>query len=162
MRRLEEIAKVYADRLEKEKIFTVEHFLKAFNEDPCKLAKVNSKILLLLNIEHFLSQPSISLFTSHHRHSSVYIQILKVNMESKAWKNMTKHANECSLEGRHKLKLFICTEKSVKLFFNCVHYLVGAEFFGGPYILSDKFSSAQQVHVWMSTYETRSPLSSSN
>ena len=65
---------------------------------------------------------------------------------------MTKHARECSLEGRHKLKLFICTEKNVKLFFNCVRCLVGAEFFGGPYTLTDKFSSAQRVQVFMSTY----------
>ena len=40
--RLEEIAKVYAERLEKENIFTVEHFLKALNKDPCNLAEVNS------------------------------------------------------------------------------------------------------------------------
>jgi hypothetical protein len=62
---------------------------------------------------------------------------------------MTKHARECSLEGRHKLKLFICTEKKVKLFFNCVHCLVGAEFFGGPYTLTDNFSFAQQVQNFM-------------
>ncbi|KAG0521193.1 hypothetical protein BDA96_08G140200 [Sorghum bicolor] len=110
--RLEEIAKVYAERLEKENIFTVEHFLKALNKDPCNLA-----------------------------------EILRVNMEHKPWKKMTKHARECSLEGRHKLKLFICTEKNVKLFFNCVHCLVGAEFFGGPYTLTDKFSSAQRELV---------------
>ncbi|CAD6342369.1 unnamed protein product [Miscanthus lutarioriparius] len=110
--RLEEIAKVYAERLEKKNIFTVEQFLKALNKDPCNLAK-----------------------------------ILNVNMEHKPWKKMTKHARECSLEGRHKLKLFICTEKNVKLFFNCVHYLVGAEFFGGPYTLNDKFSSAQRELV---------------
>jgi len=40
----------------------------------------------------------------------------------------------------------------VKLFFNCVRCLVGAEFFGGPYTLTDKFSSAQRVQVFMSTY----------
>ncbi|CAD6252590.1 unnamed protein product [Miscanthus lutarioriparius] len=37
--RLEEIAKVYAERLEKENIFTVEDFLKALNKDPRNLAK---------------------------------------------------------------------------------------------------------------------------
>ncbi|XP_066358999.1 calmodulin-binding protein 60 B-like isoform X2 [Miscanthus floridulus] len=110
--RLEEIAKVYAERLEKENIFTVEDFLKALNKDPRNLAK-----------------------------------ILRVNMEHKPWKKMTKHARECSLGGRHKLKLLFCTEKNVKLFFNCVHCLVGAEFFGGPYTLTDNFNFAQQELV---------------
>jgi len=51
---LEEIAKVYAERLEKENIFTVEEFLKALNKDPRNLAKVNSTFILS-NPKHFLS-----------------------------------------------------------------------------------------------------------
>ncbi|KAJ1265776.1 hypothetical protein BS78_08G100500 [Paspalum vaginatum] len=96
-------------RLEKEKIITVEDFLKAYNKDPYNLAN-----------------------------------ILKLKMEHKPWKKITKHAKECSLEGRNKLKSFICTEKNVKLFFNCVHCIVGAEFFGGQYTLSSNFTPEQK------------------
>jgi hypothetical protein len=55
-----EIAKVYAERLEKKDILTMEHFLKALNKDPCNLAKVNLTFFLL-NLKHFLSQFSVGL-----------------------------------------------------------------------------------------------------
>lgn len=47
MYRLEEIAKdgKYCKRLEKEKVFTVEDFLKALNKDPNDLVNVNSSNL---------------------------------------------------------------------------------------------------------------------
>ncbi|TVU49836.1 hypothetical protein EJB05_01174, partial [Eragrostis curvula] len=74
-------------------------------------------------------------------------EILKINKEHKPWKRMIAHARECCLKGKHKLKSYTCAEKNVKLFFNCVHYLVGAAFFGGHYTPSDKFDPAQQALV---------------
>jgi hypothetical protein len=59
--RLEEIAKVYAERLEKENIFTVEHFLKALNEDPCNLAKVNSTLFYQISNIFFHNSQSVYL-----------------------------------------------------------------------------------------------------
>ncbi|CAN6361272.1 unnamed protein product [Urochloa humidicola] len=73
--------------------------------------------------------------------------ILEISSKPKAWEKMTKHARECSLEGRHKLKAFVCPKKNVKLFFNCVHSLVGAELFFGRYTLPDNFSPEEQIIV---------------
>ncbi|TVU49821.1 hypothetical protein EJB05_01159, partial [Eragrostis curvula] len=121
--RLEEIAKDgrYFKRLEDNKICTVEDFLKALNKDPDNLAKVNL--------------------------ANIFMYILKINKEHKPWKRMIAHARQCCLKGKHKLKSYTCTEKNVKLFFNCVHCLVGAAFFGGHYTPSDKFDPAQQALV---------------
>ncbi|KAJ1265798.1 hypothetical protein BS78_08G101400, partial [Paspalum vaginatum] len=93
----------------------------------------------IITVEDFLK--------AFNKDPCILANILKLNMEHKPWNKMTKHARECSLEGRHKLKSFICTEKNVKLFFNCVHCLVGAEFADGQYTLSDKFTLAQQALV---------------
>ena len=56
--RLKEIAKdgIYCKRLEKEKILTVQDFLKALNKDPENLAKVN-----LLNIYCMHVPPLVNL-----------------------------------------------------------------------------------------------------
>ena len=56
--RLKEIAKdgIYCKRLEKEKIRTVQDFLKALNKDPENLAKVN-----LLNISCMHVPPLVNL-----------------------------------------------------------------------------------------------------
>ncbi|CAN6334381.1 unnamed protein product [Urochloa humidicola] len=69
--------------------------------------------------------------------------ILRIKMESKAWKKMINHAKQCCLKGKNKLKSYHRAGENVVLFFNCVHYLVGATFNDG-YIESDKFSPAQQ------------------
>ncbi|GJN34806.1 hypothetical protein PR202_gb23502 [Eleusine coracana subsp. coracana] len=74
-------------------------------------------------------------------------KILEINKEHKPWKRMIRHARQCCLEGKYKLKSYTCAEKNVKLFFNCVHCLVGAAFFGGPYTSCDKFDPAQQALV---------------
>ena len=44
---------------------------------------------------------------------------------------------------------FLHREKREAFLQLCVHCLVGAEFFGGPYTLTDNFSFAQQVQVFM-------------
>ncbi|CAN6356472.1 unnamed protein product [Urochloa humidicola] len=72
--------------------------------------------------------------------------ILKIKKEHKYWEKMTNHARECSLEDKHKLKSYSCTQKNVKLFFNCVNFLVGA-IFDNHYTHSDKFNPAQKELV---------------
>ncbi|XP_062203248.1 uncharacterized protein LOC133905469 isoform X2 [Phragmites australis] len=74
-------------------------------------------------------------------------RILKIKKENKAWEKMIGHAKECRLEGKHKLKLYTCAEKNAKLFFNCVHRLVGAAFSGGRYTPFDKFNPFEQSLV---------------
>ncbi|KAK3139987.1 hypothetical protein QOZ80_5AG0393660 [Eleusine coracana subsp. coracana] len=74
-------------------------------------------------------------------------KILEINKEHKPWKRMIRHARQCCLEGKYKLKSYTCAEKNVKLFFNCVHCLVGAAFFGGPYTSCDKYDPTQQALV---------------
>ncbi|XP_062204453.1 calmodulin-binding protein 60 B-like isoform X2 [Phragmites australis] len=74
-------------------------------------------------------------------------KILKINKEHEAWEKMIGHASNCCLEGKHKLKSYTCAEKNVKLFFNCVHRLVGAAFSGGRYTPADKFNQAEQESV---------------
>ncbi|CAL4898754.1 unnamed protein product [Urochloa decumbens] len=72
--------------------------------------------------------------------------ILQIEKKRKAWEKMTRHASECHLEGMHKLKSYCCMEGNVVLFFDCLHYLVGATF-DGCYTVSEKFSPAQQALV---------------
>ena len=45
--------------------------------------------------------------------------------------------------------IYLHREKCEAFLQLCVHCLVGAEFFGGPYTLTDNFSFAQQVQVFM-------------
>ncbi|CAN6323602.1 unnamed protein product [Urochloa humidicola] len=76
-------------------------------------------------------------------------QILNINSEkNQPWRNMVEHAWNCDLGNDGKLKsCMLQVEKiEVKLFFDVVHSLVGAEF-GGSFVAKDGFSKDQKVIV---------------
>lgn len=58
---------------------------------------------------------------------------------------MVKHARECCLADRPELKAYHSVEGNVVIFFNCVHDLVGAIFYG-VYVSRDNFDPAKKVH----------------
>uniref|UniRef100_J3NA34 Uncharacterized protein n=1 Tax=Oryza brachyantha TaxID=4533 RepID=J3NA34_ORYBR len=59
---------------------------------------------------------------------------LNMNKESKPWKSIVEHVEQCDLEVR---------DKHAVLFFNCVHDLVGAKF-RGRYVAKGDFNSDEQ------------------
>ncbi|KAM3272787.1 hypothetical protein ACQJBY_042708 [Aegilops geniculata] len=73
--------------------------------------------------------------------------VLETKKRSNAWERMVKHARECCLADRPKLKACRSVEGNVVIFLNCVHDLVGAIFYG-VYISRDNFDPAKKAQAY--------------
>uniref|UniRef100_A0A453JZC1 Calmodulin-binding protein n=1 Tax=Aegilops tauschii subsp. strangulata TaxID=200361 RepID=A0A453JZC1_AEGTS len=73
--------------------------------------------------------------------------VLEIKKRSNAWERMVKHARECCLADRPELKAYHSVEGNVVIFFNCVHDLVGAIFYG-VYVSRDNFDPAKKAQAY--------------
>ncbi|XP_048528709.1 calmodulin-binding protein 60 F-like [Triticum urartu] len=73
--------------------------------------------------------------------------VLQIKKRSNAWERMVKHARECCLADRPELKAYHSVDGNVVIFFNCVHDLVGAIFYG-VYISRDNFDPAKKAQAY--------------
>ncbi|KAF0887770.1 hypothetical protein E2562_004002 [Oryza meyeriana var. granulata] len=73
-------------------------------------------------------------------------EVLQMKKKTSSWDKMVGHARDCCLSDQHELKEYQSEEGNVKLFFNCVHQLVGAKF-GGDYVMYDNLDPAQKTVV---------------
>ncbi|CAL4891737.1 unnamed protein product [Urochloa decumbens] len=81
-----------------------------------------------------------------NKDSDELYNILQMKKKGKSWLKMTGHARTRILEDRHELKTYLAEDGNVVLFFNCVHDLVGARFYG-DYIAFEKFDMSQKALV---------------
>ncbi|CAL4898768.1 unnamed protein product [Urochloa decumbens] len=81
-----------------------------------------------------------------NKDSDELCNILQMKKKRKSWLKMTGHARTRILEDRRELKTYLAEDGNVVLFFNCVHDLVGARFYG-DYVAFEKFDMSQKALV---------------
>ncbi|KAF8769695.1 hypothetical protein HU200_006301 [Digitaria exilis] len=80
-----------------------------------------------------------------NKDSDKLCQILEIKSKKRSsWEAVVRHARECDLGDNHELKSYKVEMENVKLFFNCIDDLVGAEFHD-CFIAKDKFGERQKV-----------------
>ncbi|PNT62548.1 calmodulin-binding protein 60 A isoform X3 [Brachypodium distachyon] len=73
-------------------------------------------------------------------------EVLQMRKQHNSFVKMVNHARECCLREKYDLKAYENEERNVRLYFNCVDQLVGAEF-QGEYITQDEFDPAQKAQA---------------
>ncbi|XP_066360257.1 calmodulin-binding protein 60 A-like [Miscanthus floridulus] len=96
---------------------------------------------------------------NRHRKNLREVVLNIMSEKCKIWETMVQHATECDIKDKDELKAYKILGENAQIFFNCVDYIVGAEFSDG-YIAKENFNPQQKALVDRHTIQAYNELKS--